>query len=104
MTAAVPFGSPAYQVGLERDDVVVSVAGMDVTSAADFDRAINRGKPSDQVPLVFERREQRVTGMLRLAENPQVEIVRAEDVGQTLTQEQRQFRDAWLSSPARDTF
>ena len=27
VTAAVPFGSPAYQAGLERDDVILAVAG-----------------------------------------------------------------------------
>ena len=100
VAAAVPFGSPAYQAGLDRDDVIRAVAGLDVTSAADFNHAIGGRQPGDQVPLVFERRGQRVTGMLRLAENPQVEIVRVEDVGRTLTEEQRQFRDAWLSSPA----
>ena len=63
-------------------------------------RAIGGHRPGDQVPLVFERRGQRVTGTLRLVENPQVEIVRAEDVGQAFTEEQRRFRDAWLSSPA----
>ena len=104
VVGAVPFGSPAYQAGLERDDVVLAVAGRDVASAADFDRAISERTPGDQVLLVFERRGQRVTDMLRLIENPQVEIVRAEDAGQTLTQEQRRFRDAWLSSPARNTF
>jgi predicted metalloprotease with PDZ domain len=100
VTGAVPVASPAYQAGLERDDVILAVAGMDVASAADFDRAIGGRKPGDQVPLVFERRGQRVTGTLRLAEDPRVEIVRAEDAGQALTQEQRRFRDAWLSSRA----
>ena len=100
VAAAVPFGSPAYQAGLERDDVILEVAGLDVTRAADFGRAIGGRQPGDQVPLVFERRGQRVSSMLRLAENPQVEIVRVEDVGRTLTQEQRRFRDAWLRSPA----
>ena len=103
VTAAVPFGSPAYQAGLERDDVILAVAGEEVASAADFGRAIGGRGPGDQVPLVFERRGERITGMLRLVENPQIEIVRAEDVGQTLTEEQRQFRDAWLSSPVRET-
>ena len=104
VAAAVPFGSPAYQAGLERDDVILAVAGQEVASAADFGRAIGGRRPGDDVPLVFERRGQRVTGVMRLAENPQIEIVRAEDVGQTLTPEQRQFRNAWLSSPARSTF
>ena len=93
---AVPFGSPAYLAGLERDDVILSVAGLDVTSAADFGQAIDRRAPGDEVALAFERRGQRVASMLRLMEDPRVEIV---DVGQALTSEQRRFRDAWLKSP-----
>ena len=104
VTAAVPFGSPAYQAGLERDDVILAVAGRDVTSAADFGRAISRRRPGDQVAILFERRGQRVTGMLRLVEDPRIEIVRAEAAGRTLSEEQRQFRDAWLRSPARNLF
>ena len=104
VVAAVPFGSPAYQAGLEWDDVILAVAGLDVTTAGDFNRAISGRRPGDQVPVVFERRGQRVTGMLRLTETPQVEIVPAEDAGLTLTLQQREFRDAWLSSPARSAF
>ena len=93
---AVPFGSPAYLAGLERDDMILEVAGLNVTTAAGFSQAIGGRAPGDEVPLVFERRGQRVTGMLRLAEDPRIEIV---DLGQALTLEQRQFRDAWLNSP-----
>ncbi|MSO83572.1 MAG: M61 family peptidase [Acidobacteria bacterium] len=103
VTGAVPFASPAYQAGLERDDLILAVAGINVASEADFDRAVGGRQPGDQVQLVFERRGQRVTGMLRLVEHPGVEIVRAEDAGLVLTQEQRRFREAWLSSPARNT-
>jgi predicted metalloprotease with PDZ domain len=99
VAAAVPFGSPAYQAGLERDDVILAVAGLDVATADDFNRAISGRRPGDQVPVVFERRGQRVTGILRLAESPQIEIVPAENLRQTLTEEQRRFREAWLNSP-----
>ena len=100
VAGAVPFGSPAYLAGLERDDVILAVAGLGVTSAADFGRAIDGRAPGDEVALVFERRGERVTSVLRLAERPEIEIVRAEDAGQTVTAGQRQFRDAWLNSPA----
>jgi predicted metalloprotease with PDZ domain len=99
VAAAVPFGSPAYQAGLERDDVILAVAGLDVATPADFNRAIGGRRPGDQVPVVFERRGQRVTGILRLAESPQIEIVPGESLGQALTLEQRAFREAWLNSP-----
>ena len=104
VTGLVPFGSPAYQAGLERDDVILAVAGMDVESVADVERAIGGHKPGDQIAIAFERRGQRVTGMLRAVEDPRVDIVRAEDAGRAVTQEQRRFRDIWLGSPARNAF
>src|SRR5688572_28671070 len=40
IAAAVPFGSPAYEAGLDRDDLIVSVGGTAVSSGADVDRLI----------------------------------------------------------------
>jgi predicted metalloprotease with PDZ domain len=104
VVSAVPPGSPAYEAGLERDDEIVGVAGRAIQTAADFDRAIRECKPGDAVPIVFERRGQRITGTLGLVADPRVEIVTAEQAGRQLTAEQRRFRDGWLSSAARNTF
>jgi predicted metalloprotease with PDZ domain len=103
VTAAVPFGSPAYAAGLERDDVIVAVAGRSVTSAADVERALRERKPGDTLRLVFERRGQRVTGTLRLAADPRVEVVPAEQAGRQPDAAQRRFRDAWLGSGTRNS-
>ena len=83
--------------------MILAVAGIDVASAADVERAIAGRKPGDQVSLVFARRGQRVTGTLHLVEDPRVEVVPVEGAGRVLTQEERRFRDAWLNSPARIT-
>ncbi len=99
VTGAVPFGSPAYLAGLERDDVILAVADLGVTNVVEFGRAIDARAPGDEVALVFERRGQRVTSVLRLTEHPEVEIVPAEEAGQTLTADQQRFREAWLNSP-----
>ena len=56
------------------------------------------------VPLVFERHGRRINAMLRLVQDPRVEIVPAEDSGRALTAAQQRFRQAWLSSRARNTF
>ena len=104
VAAAVPVGSPAYAAGLERDDVILALGGMNVGSAIEFEQMIRQRKPGDEVSLVFERRGQRVTGRLLLAADPGLEVVRAETVGRTLSAEQRRLRDAWLSSAAGNTF
>ena len=96
---STPFGSPAYEAGLDRDDVILSVGGRDVASAVDVESAVLAGAPGQQIPIVFERHGVRVTAMLRLVEDPRVEIVRAEDRGQSITPEQRRFREEWLRVP-----
>jgi predicted metalloprotease with PDZ domain len=100
----VPFGSPAYAAGLERDDVIVSIAGTRVTRADEVDRAVTSRKPGETLQVTFERRGQPVTSTIRLAEDPRRELVPAEQAGPPLTDAQRQFRNRWLSSAARNTF
>jgi len=96
---AVPFGSPAHEAGLERDDVIVSVAGRRLDSADTLATALHERKPGDTVEVVFERRGQQIKSSLRLSEDPRIRI---EDEGSRLTDAQRRFRRAWLSSRATD--
>jgi predicted metalloprotease with PDZ domain len=99
VVSPVPFGSPAYAAGLEQDDVIVSVDDAAIANGQDFGRALTAKRPGDEVPIVFERRGARVTSTLRLGANPNQDVVPAESLGQTLTEPQRRFREAWLSPP-----
>jgi predicted metalloprotease with PDZ domain len=101
VTDDVPFASPAYAAGLERDDVIVSLGGSRVTVAADIDRALMTRKPGDSLQVVYERRGERITSVLKLVEDPTLELVPAEEAGQPLSDAQKKFRDAWLGSAAR---
>jgi predicted metalloprotease with PDZ domain len=101
VSASVPFGSPAHAAGLERDDVIVSVGDTTVTSVADVEGAIRAGRPGQTIPIVFERRRQRVSATLRVIEDPRQDLIPAEQAGQPITAEQRRFRTAWLGSAAR---
>ena len=95
----VPFDSPAFAAGLEREDRVLSIGGTAVTTESTVREAIARRKPGDEVPIVFERRGgERVTARLRLVADPRVEIVTVEETGKTLSAAQRNFRRAWLGS------
>jgi predicted metalloprotease with PDZ domain len=97
----VPFGSPAYNAGLERDDVIVSLGGARVATVTDVDRALMTRKPGDSLQVVYERRGERITSILTLVEDPGLELVPAEDAGHAPTDAQRKFRDSWLASAAR---
>jgi predicted metalloprotease with PDZ domain len=95
------FGTPAFQAGLDRDDIIVSVGGSRTATSADIERALAARKPGDSLQMVYDRRGERITAVLKLVEDPGLELVPAEEAGQTLTDAQRRFRDAWLSSAAR---
>jgi predicted metalloprotease with PDZ domain len=94
----VSLGSPAYVAGLDRDDVIVSIGGTPVARAADVERAIVARKPGDPLPVVFDRRGERISTAMTLIEDPHRELVAGEDAGQPVTDEQRRFRDRWLSA------
>lgn len=99
IAASVPFGSPAYVAGVDRDDVIVSMAGTATTTEDALRRVVMAKRPGDTLAIVFQRHGERMATTLRLTENPAVEVVPAEDAGQRLTNAQRRFRDAWLTSP-----
>jgi predicted metalloprotease with PDZ domain len=101
VTQPVPFDSPAYKAGLERDDVVISIGGVKVTTPEEAEEALHAHKPGSSVPLVFRRRGRETSANVRLVEDPRMEIVTAEQAGQTLTDRQRRFREQWLSSQRR---
>ena len=95
----VPFDSPAFAAGLEREDRVLSIGGTAVTTESTVREAIARRKPGDEVSIVFERRGgERVTSKMRLVADPRVEIVTAEEAGRMPTAAQRAFRKAWFGS------
>jgi predicted metalloprotease with PDZ domain len=98
ITSAVPFGSPAYDAGLERDDLIQSVGGRRFASTDTFATALRQRKSNEMVEIVFERRGRIVKTMLRFRQDPWIEVVPVEGGGGRLREAQRQFRASWLSS------
>ena len=91
----VPFGTPAYLAGLEREDVITAIGGERAT--LDAWNVLNRKRPGERVQLVVVHRGGRPqTTTLTLAIDPTLQIV---DLGSAMTSEQRRFRDAWLGVP-----
>ena len=101
VVAPVPVGSPAYEAGLEHDDVITTVAGKAVSGPEDFDAALVRQKPGAVLPISFLRRGTERSSTLRLVEDPRQELVPVESAGRPLTEAQRRFRAAWLGSNQR---
>ena len=100
----VPLGSPAYVAGLDRGDTLVSIGGVRITGPGDFERAINSRHPGDEVSITYQRNGQEFTASMRLTQHPALTVTAVEDSGQRLGDAEQRFRDAWLSSRARNAF
>jgi len=91
----VSMNSPAWNAGLDRDDVVVQVGGDRISSQEEANAAIGRRKPGDRVQVSYvDRNGASHQAALTLVENPHLYIVDAPSI----TAAQRAFRDRWLGS------
>jgi predicted metalloprotease with PDZ domain len=102
VAGAVPFDSPAWRAGIDRDDVLVSVGGTKVAAASEFTRAIQGRRPGDTVAVTFLRRGEPVSAGMTLVEDARVQAVPFEEAGLPLADAQKTFRDLWLASRARE--
>jgi predicted metalloprotease with PDZ domain len=93
----VPFGTPAYEAGLEQGDLIRTIDGRPATLDA-WD-ALRRRKPGERVSLgVVHRGGVAHTATVVLGADPSLEI---RDLGQAMTEQQRSFRAGWLGPRTR---
>ena len=99
VTRSTAYGSPLYEAGIARGDVIVSVDGSRVASASAIERLLRGRRPGDRVRIVFRRQGREREATATLAADPRIELVPAEDApGGSLTPAQRAFRRDWLGS------
>jgi predicted metalloprotease with PDZ domain len=95
VTQLVPWGTPAFQAGLEAGDVIASADGRP------FDGFKSR-KPGEKTVLAVKRPTGKTVSLtLVLGEDSALEAVPIEAAGGTLTSEHRAFRESWLGSKVR---
>jgi predicted metalloprotease with PDZ domain len=91
------WGTPAFEAGLEHDDVLTAIEGKPFTA-----EALKNRKPGDKV--TFEVRHlggATARGVLTFGEDPTEQAVLAETSGNSLSPEQKALREAWLGSKQR---
>jgi predicted metalloprotease with PDZ domain len=101
-SSPVPFNTPLYDAGIDSGDVIRTIEGQQATTAAWG--AIGNRKPGDQVTLGIVRRDgSTVSKNVTLRRDPSaLQVVPIESQpGGTLSDAQKTFRDAWLSSKVR---
>ena len=102
LAGAAVFDTALYKAGADRDDLIVSIDGVGLSSQQALEQILAKHKPGTSVPIRFVRRSgDTVNTTLVLDEDPRIEVVTLEQAGGTPTAAQKQFRDQWLSSKAR---
>ena len=96
--APTPYGSPLYEAGVDRGDVLTTLDGEAVSSARNLARVLRNIDPGDTVGVRFLRRGVPVESTVTPVEDPGVSIVTVESTGGRLSNDQAAFRRAWLGS------
>jgi predicted metalloprotease with PDZ domain len=85
-------GTPLYEAGVDRRDLVLSVGGTPVRNARELERALEGHAPGDRVEVVFRSRGRRRSATVALQEDPALRVV---PVARP-TGDEAAFREAWL--------
>ena len=100
VVAPMPFGTPLYDAGVARDDMLVAIDGRSLSSSAELDRLLRDLGDRGQVTVRYERRGEPMTASLEIAPDPTRDLVPLEQLGRRPTPAQSRFRAAWLGSKA----
>jgi predicted metalloprotease with PDZ domain len=93
--------SPAYKAGLDAGDVILQIDGKDVKDAAAINDIIKDKRPGDKVRVSYKNRTGSHQGVIVLEDSPSVQVITYEKAGKELTQQQKDFRNSWLSSKVK---
>ncbi len=89
-------GTPLYAAGVDRNDRIVSIDGVDPSSQGVLDRLLGRHAPGDSVEIRYESRGSTLTERVSLIEDPALAGRWLPDG--TVTAEQAAFRAAWKAA------
>ena len=92
------YGSPLYEAGMDRGDVIVLLDGAPVTSMEDISRHLQTKRPGDQVAVGFRRGDDMHDTVVTLTSDRRIELLTLESLGRPVSTEQAVFRQSWLGS------
>jgi len=94
-------GTPLYNAGLDYEDVIVALDNRPVFKAGDINDILSIHKPGDELKIQYKHRDELKAGSITLGENPVYSLSTYEQEGLTVTNEMKQFRDAWLGTKVK---
>lgn len=97
MAASTLIGTPLYQAGIDRNDVIMQLAGENAPAdTAALETLLAKFNPGKEIDFVFKKRGETRTTKITLEENPTLEVVLFEQAGLKVTDNMAQFRKNWL--------
>ncbi|RFZ92996.1 M61 family peptidase [Mucilaginibacter conchicola] len=101
IAGATASNTPLYKAGLDADDIILKVDGKDAKETSALADAVKDKKPGDKVVINYRNRLGDHEATVVLEESPAYQVVTFEKAGKELSQQQKDFRAAWLSSKVK---
>ncbi|WP_373519611.1 M61 family metallopeptidase [Pricia sp.] len=89
-------GSPAYESGLDKGDVITSINGNDFPTGQQFGAFIGQFKVGDTLKIAFERYDKAETTSLTLESDPEYSVHLMETLGGKPSKKHLKKRKEWL--------
>jgi predicted metalloprotease with PDZ domain len=94
-------GTPVYKAGLDVGDIILKADGREVKDMQAFTDIVAAKNPGDKVIVNYKNRTGERQAIITLEESTNLEVVTFEKAGKTLTREQTDFRNKWLSTKVK---
>ncbi len=94
-------GSPIYEAGLDRGDLILGADGRRMISREAWTAALSGKRPGDELRVEYESRGSTRTAIILLTADPALEVVTFEAAGRLVTDAVRRFRREWLNPKGR---
>jgi predicted metalloprotease with PDZ domain len=101
ITGSTVSNTPIYKAGIDAGDIILTIDGQEAKVATAFADAVKDKKPGDKLAVSYKNRTGNHDATIILEESPAFEVVTFEKAGKELTQQQKDFRNSWLSSKVK---
>ena len=91
-------GTPWYEAGLDIDDQLISVDGKAVKKQNDLTDILQQHKPGEKIDVAFKHHGEQRNTKLTTGESPASIVMTMEANGETLTEDEKHFREEWLGN------
>ncbi len=100
LSSGTRMGSPLYAAGLDRNDILLTLDGSEISSQESLNNVMASHRAGDTVPVRFEKTGEERNVTLTFQADPELELVRFEKLDRTETPEMKGLRTEWLGGHA----